>query len=493
MYQSLINYTLFTPELFISYSTTTVLLVVVYLQKGSGGFNRFTTPEVLKASALVLVFALWLYHNQYDAAGILYTGGLVSFPFIVQNKMGLVLAVFLVLQASAHYLHREKLVQFEYGALVLLATLGMLTIIGTNDLIAAYLGIELQSISFYVLACTKRYSEYSTEAAFKYFILGAVASGFILLSIGLSYGLFGTTNLSEISKALFVLSSESSTAVHADIAITLLIVGILFKLGAAPLHMWVPDVYDGAPTPITALFSAAPKIALFSFMLRIWYQSFFSLSESIQQILIICGLVSIILASLAALTQTRIKRLLAYSTIAHVGFILLGFSVLTALSTQAILFYIINYIVMVITVFTIILAIRTQKSNLQVKYIKESLSLPKINRLFGTSLIIILFSFAGIPPLSGFLSKMYLFVSTLSGVLWVATAVALLFTVVSAIYYVGLIKNMYFHLIDTWTTFLQVPIRHAYIISLGTLFVLVVPLVANTILLTLSESTAFQI
>ena len=370
---------------------------------------------------------------------------------------------------SYNYIKLEKIVQYEYYILLGLSFLGMLTMVTSNDLITMYLGIELQSLAFYILASFKIYNNYSTEAGLKYFILGAFSSGLLLFGCSLIYGFTGTTNFHDL-QLLFVtkdIPEEFSSGIL--LGSTFITVGMLFKLGAAPFQMWLPDVYDGVPTSVTAVFAIVPKIAIFSLFLRLGLNIFSNNFFFWQQILVYSSILSIIIGTLGALYQVKIKRLLAYSAISHVGFLLIGFSSLNTMSLFAMFFYIIVYILISINLFTIILSIRKQDNNLKFKKINELAILFKSNKLLAINFSIILFSIAGIPPLVGFYSKLYIFISAIKSQIYLVAIIAAIFSVIASMYYIRLVKLMFFKTFDYWAFLCEVPKVNSLVIS-STLF-----------------------
>ena len=350
---------------------------------------------------------------------------------------------------------------FEYMILLLLSTGSMLFMISSYDFLSFYLTLELQSLCFYVLAASKRNSEFSTEAGLKYFLLGAFSSGILLFGCSMIYGFTGLTNFGDLAK-VFTGSQEGFTTLSGQstgvlIGIVFLAVGFLFKLTAAPFHMWAPDVYEGSPTPLTAFFSLVPKIALFAVFLRLFFLSFYDFMLPWQKILLFCSLASMIVGALAALGQHKIKRLLAYSSVGHVGYLLLGICCATPEGFEAFLIYLVIYIVMTINLFAILLSCQesSQRSfglssqeiktgTYHLKYISDFAMLGKTNPLLAFTLTCTLFSMAGIPPLAGFCSKFYLFFAALSSSLYILAFFGVFTSVVSCFYYIRMIKIMYF-------------------------------------------------
>lgn len=373
---------------------------------------------------------------------------------------------------------QESLNSYEFIILILLSTCSMLFLISSADFISMYLAIEMQSLCFYVLAALKRNSEFSTEAGLKYFLLGAFSSGLLLFGCSMIYGFSGITNFSDLSK-LFIFDnddiSNSLSFLHAcELGMIFILVGFLFKITAAPFHMWAPDVYEGSPTSVTAFFSIAPKIAVLSVFLRIFLESFFNFIWPWQKILIFCSVTSMIIGSFAAMSQNKIKRLLAFSSIGHVGFLLIGFCCGTVEGLQSLIIYLVIYTFMTINFFCFILIpLRRDFRGVvnRIKYTTDLALLAKTNPLLALNLTLTLFSMAGIPPLAGFYSKAFLFFAAVSSSMYFLAVIGVLTSVVSCFYYIRLIKIMYFENITTWCSFIKIPREHSITLAITSLFI----------------------
>jgi NADH:ubiquinone oxidoreductase subunit 2 (subunit N) len=429
---------------------------------------------------------------------------------------------------------------FEYMILMLFSTASMLFMISSFDFISMYLTVELQSLCFYVLAASKRNSEFSTEAGLKYFILGAFSSGILLFGCSMIYGFTGITNFGELAKVLtgsqeVIYGSIPATSLWSEIheglhlhsangaatgvvgglyplwssqssgiiiGIIFLAVGFLFKLTAAPFHMWAPDVYEGSPTGITAFFSIAPKIAILGVFLRLFLYSFYDLMLPWQKIILFCSIASMIVGALAAMSQHKIKRLLAYSSIGHIGYILLGLSCATIEGIEALFIYLIIYVIMTINLFAIILSLRVaapfsavghvgnwranptpknlgessqseaNSGTYHLKYISDLGMLAKTNPILAFTLTCTLFSMAGIPPLAGFCSKFYIFFAALSSSLYLLAFIGVLTSVVSCFYYIRLIKIMYFEKPTQFISYQQMDKEKSILIGLTLFFMI---------------------
>lgn len=388
------------------------------------------------------------------------------------TKTVLMFSGIIAITISFDYIKKERINFFEYVILLLLAILGMLLIISSYDLMSMYLAIEFQSLCLYVLAAFKRNSLYSVEAGLKYFILGAFSSGMLLFGISIIYGFTGVTGFEDLGKLVVFTSSEnlylSSGVILGLIFIS---VGLLFKVYAVPFHVWVPDVYQGSPTIVTAFFAITPSISVLVLLTRLFTSTLHDLIFYWQPVFITCSIASMLLGSIVALSQDRIKRLLAYSAIGHIGYVLIALSTGTPEGVRGLLIYAIIYIIMSACFFTVLLALRKKDLTGQVVFIKELRSLYKVNPVLSITLAIVLFSMAGIPPLAGFFSKLYVFLPAIHEGLFAVVIIGIIGSVISAVYYLWLVKIMYFEKTDIWASFEQIDKQKAVILGI-TLFLL---------------------
>jgi len=338
---------------------------------------------------------------------------------------------------SLDYLTLERQQKFEYGALFLLATLGMLMLISASDLIALYLGLELMSLPLYVIAASDRENLRSTEAGLKYFVLGALSSGMLLYGASLIYGFTGTINFAGIAKA-----TQSGANVGLIFGLVFLFVGFCFKISAVPFHMWTPDVYEGAPTPVTAFFAAAPKVAGIAIFVRATVVAFPGITHEWQQIVVFVSIASMALGAFAAIGQRNIKRLMAYSSIGHMGYALVGLAAGTAEGVQGVLVYMSIYVVMTLGTFAVILSMR--RDGKLVENIGDLSGLARTHPTMAFFLAVLLFSLAGVPPLAGFFGKFYVFLAAIKAGLFTLAVIGVLSSVVGAYYYLAIVKVMYF-------------------------------------------------
>ena len=337
---------------------------------------------------------------------------------------------------SAEFLSNPSSRIFEYPILVVLSTLGMMVLISAGDLIMLYLGLELMSLALYVVAASNRDNAKSTEAGLKYFVLGALSSGMLLYGASLIYGFTGTVAFSGIAAA------AKTGGVGIVFGLVFLLAGLCFKVSAVPFHMWTPDVYEGAPTPVTAFFASAPKVAALAVFTRVALTAFPGIVPQWQQIVVFVSIASMALGSFAAIGQTNIKRLMAYSSIGHMGFALVGLAAGTVEGAQGVLIYIAIYVAMTLGSFAIILAMK--RNGLAVEEIKDFAGLSRTNPLIAFFFAMLLFSLAGVPPLAGFFGKWYVFVAAIKANLFTLAVIGVLTSVVSCFYYLSIIKVMYF-------------------------------------------------
>ncbi len=361
---------------------------------------------------------------------------------------------------SLDYAERELQQRFEYSVLIVLSTLGMLMLISAADLIALYLGLELMSLPLYVVAASHRNSLRSTEAGLKYFVLGALSSGMLLYGASLVYGFAGTVTFSGIAQA----TARGGTGLI--FGLVFLFAGFCFKVSAVPFHMWTPDVYEGAPTPVTAFFAAAPKVAGLAMFVRATIVAFPGIVSQWQQILVFVSIASMLLGAFAAIGQRNFKRLMAYSSIGHMGYALIGLAAGTSQGVQGVLLYVAIYITMTLGVFTVILSMR--RSTGMVESIDQLAGLARGHPAMAFFLAMLLFSMAGVPPLAGFFAKFYVFLAAIKAGLYVLAVVGVLASVVGAYYYLAIIKIMYFD--EPVEGFYKMPLELKVVLAICGLF-----------------------
>ena len=426
----------------------------------------------------VLCLAAWLVLQQAPERQTLFEGGFLVDGFARFMKVLTLVASAGALLLSFDYMRETRSQKFEYPVLVLLATAGMMMMISANDLIALYLGLELQNLALYVVAAIRRDDVRSSEAGLKYFVLGALSSGMLLYGASLIYGFTGSTGFAAIATAAKVTSA--ATDIGLIVGLVFLLVGIAFKSAAVPFHMWTPDVYEGAPTPVATFFSAAPKAAAMALFMRVTLGAFAGIGPQWQQVVSVLAIASMGLGAFAAIGQTNIKRLLAYSAIGNVGYALIGLAAGSPEGAQGVVIYMAIYVAMTLGAFACVLAMRRPQG--MVEEIAELAGLAETNLGMATVFGILMFSLAGVPPLAGFFAKFYVFAAAVKGGLWPLAVLGVLASVVGAYYYVRIVKIMFFDAAKEG--FLAVPVKAGLVMGLASLFVLLyvvwpAPLVAG--------------
>jgi len=429
------------PEIFLAGAAMALLLIGVF-QKADGPddairINRQIWMLSIIALGLTGVLVMTVSGGRLVTFGDMF----VSDDFSVFAKILILLGAALTLIISRDYLEMHDMARFEFSIVLSLATLGMLMMVSANDLMSLYIGLELQSLSLYVLAAFRRDDQRSTEAGMKYFVLGALASGMLLYGCSLVYGFSGTTNF-DVLASTFAHAGEHGPSTGVIFGIVFILAGLAFKVSAVPFHMWTPDVYEGAPTPVTAFFAVAPKIAAIMLFLRIMVGPFGDLVGQWQQIVVFVSIASMLLGAFAAINQTNIKRLMAYSSIGHVGYALIGLAVGDEIGVQGVLVYMGIYMFMAVGTFACILCMR--RGDRMVEQISDLAGLSKNQPLLAMVLTIFMFSMAGIPPLAGFFGKLYIFMAAVNAELFALAIIGVLSSVVGAFYYLRVIKVMYF-------------------------------------------------
>ena len=420
------------PELVLLGAALSLLMFGVF--RGRQSDSGITSLAVV-FMGLALVFVFAIPNSEIK----IFDGLLINDPFGKFMKSLVLIGAMLTLIMGYGYRKRGELVNFEYPVLILFATLGMLLMISANNLMALYIGIELQSLSLYVIAAFDRDSRSSGEAGLKYFILGALSSGLLLYGCSLVYGFSGSTSFEGIASALNTIGADS---IGLTIGMVFLCAGLAFKVSAVPFHMWTPDVYEGSPTPSTAFFAAAPKIAGVAIFIRVLVDPFADLVAQWQQVVIAISIASMSLGTFAAIYQTNIKRLMAYSSIANIGYALVGLAAGTSDGVQSVIIYMSIYLIMIVGTFGCILSMRAHGQMME--DINDLAGLGRTNPLLAIALTALMFSFVGIPPLAGFFGKLYVFLAAINAGLYWLAVIGLLTSVVGAFYYLRIVKLMYF-------------------------------------------------
>ena len=417
------------PELFLISSTMILLMI--------GVFSKNSFNLIFKLSTVTLLIALViLFNHPVDTSAKLFNNSfIVDYLALFMKALTLVFCIFVMI-SSFDYIKSIKINKIEYPILILSSVIGMMIMISSYDLILFYMGLELQSLSLYVLASFNRDNQRSTEAGLKYFILSALSSGLLLYGCSLIYGFSNSTNFNLISQHL---NQPNTSSIF---GIVFVLVGLAFKVSAVPFHMWAPDVYEGSPTSVTSFFAIVPKIAALTVFIRFLYVPFLNLIHQWQMIIIFISLASMILGAVAAIGQTNIKRLMAYSSIGHIGYALAGLATGINEGVQSTITYLSIYLVMNLGMFSCILMMKRQ--NIFYEDIKDLSGLSKNHPVISVCMLILLFSLAGIPPLAGFFAKFYVFMAVIKAEMYTFAIIGLITTVISAFYYLRIIKIIYF-------------------------------------------------
>ena len=418
------------PEVVLACGAMLMLMAGVFMRAGSSRVVNSWCVLVLIVAAIALIMTP-------QGRLVSFGGSFVLDDFARFLKMLTLIGSAGALILSLDWLAIEKQQRFEYGSLFLLSTLGMLVLISAADLIALYLGLEMMSLSLYVVAASNRENVKSTEAGLKYFVLGALSSGMLLYGASLIYGFTGTIEFAGIAKA-----TQAGAGIGLVFGLVFLFVGFCFKISAVPFHMWTPDVYEGAPTPVTAFFAAAPKVAGISIFVRASLTAFPGIVHEWQQIIVFVSIASMALGSFAAIGQRNIKRLMAYSSIGHMGFALVGLAAATAQGVQGVLVYMSIYVAMTLGAFAVIAAMR--RGGMAVENISDLAGLARTHPTMAFFFAMLMFSLAGLPPLAGFFAKFYVFLAAINAGLFTLAVIGVLTSVVGAYYYLMIVKTMYF-------------------------------------------------
>ena len=423
------NLNLIFPEIFISLAIMFLLIVGVFKKNSSNLIYNLTIISLLIALALIFNYPieteLSLFNESYK----------IDYLSTFMKILTLVSGIFVML-TSSKYVQITKILKIEYPVLLLSSILGMMVMISSNDLIVFYMGLELQSLSLYVLASFNRKNLLSSESGVKYFVLSALSSGLLLYGCSLIYGFSNSTNFILIAENL------NSSNYGLTFGIVFILVGLAFKISAVPFHMWAPDVYQGSPTSVTIFFAVLPKIAALTVFIRFLYIPFINLIDQWQMIIVFLSIASMLFGAIAAIGQKNLKRLIAYSSIGHMGYALAGLSVGSNEGIQSAIAYISIYLIMNLAFFSCLFMIR--KSENYFENIEDLTGLSKNHPILSISLLIVLFSLAGIPPLAGFFAKFYIFMAVIEQSMYFLAVIGLLSTVIAAYYYLRIIKIIYF-------------------------------------------------
>ena len=415
------------------------LLMIGAFREEEQDSQRFVSSLAIMA-LLVALFMIWVGDKE---TAITFGSLFITDGFAAFLKALVLIGAAVCLIMTPNFLEREGVNKFEYSVLALFATIGMMMMISANSLISLYVALELQSLPLYVMTAFNRDKLRASEAGLKYFVLGALASGLLLYGCSMIYGFTGTLSFPGLASALSPDIMDGETiSIGVVIGLVFVAAGLAFKLAAVPFHMWTPDVYEGAPTPIAAFLAAAPKVAAMGLTIRVFYQPFGDWVGQWQQIVVFIAIASMLLGAFAAIGQSNIKRLLAYSGIGHIGFALVGLSAGTEKGVYSVLVYLAIYLAMTLGVFACVLVMR--RNGAPVERIEDLSGLARQQPLFAAAIAIFMFSLAGIPPLAGFFGKLYVFMAAVDAGLTPLAIIGVLASVVGAYYYLRIVKVMYF-------------------------------------------------
>ncbi len=422
------NLSIMLPEVFLTFSIFAILMLGVFLKKS---FNL-----IFNLSSIILILTIAIILNNSSDTEKIFLNSFIKDNFSNFFKILILVSSLFVLNASKSFINDNNINKFEYPIIILISVLGMFFMLSSNDLILFYLGLELQSLALYILASIDRDNVRSSESGLKYFVLSALSSGLLLYGCSLLYGFTGTTNFELIAEQL---NRDNTGSIFAMVFI---LVGLAFKVSAVPFHMWTPDVYEGAPTSITSFFAVVPKVTGLALLIKFMFVPFSNILLEWQTIIIFISIASMILGAIAAIVQKNIKRLLAYSSIGHIGYALAGVATGVVSGYQSAVIYITIYVVMNIGAFSCLYLMK--KDGLYRENISDLSGISKKHPILAISFLIILFSLAGIPPLGGFFAKFYIFTSVLEQKMYALAIIGLITTVISAFYYLKVIKTIYF-------------------------------------------------
>ncbi|MBB4001703.1 NADH-quinone oxidoreductase subunit NuoN [Aurantimonas endophytica] len=462
------------PELIMAVGAMLLLMYGVFA--GERSAQTVTGLSV----ALIIIAGLWLV--LVTPLGTAFGGSFILDPFAVFMKVLVLIGAAAAVVMSVGFAESERFNRFEFPVLIVLSTTGMMMMVSAGDMIGLYLGLELQSLAIYVLAAINRDSVRSTEAGLKYFVLGALSSGMLLYGASLIYGFTGQIEFQAIAASVAL--GERSLGVI--IGLVFVLAGLAFKISAVPFHMWTPDVYEGAPTPITAFMAGAPKVAAMAILTRFTVQGFQPLSVDWQQVLVFISIASMAFGAFAAIGQRNIKRLMAYSSISHMGYALVGLSAATAEGVRGVLLYMAIYLAMTLGSFAVILAMRRRDG--MVEDIDDLAGLSKTNPAMALFLTILMLSLAGLPPLAGFFAKYFVFMAAVEAGLYALAVIGVLASVVGLYYYLRIVKVMWFD--DASEDFVPMAMELRVVLGVSALFIFPVYLLVGGPIFAAAEAAA---
>ena len=457
------------PELFLLFAISLILLFDLFVSQRLKQFTYYLTQ-------LALLITGFLAFNLIGENATIFSGTFVLDSLGSTFKVFILGFAIIALVYTRHYLKAHELLRNEYFILAMMSILGMMVMVSGHSLLTLYLGLEIMSLSLYALITTARDRASAIEAALKYFVLGAIASGLLLYGMSMIYGISGSLDISQISSFASASTLGSQQTLILNFGLVFLVIGIAFKLGAVPFHMWVPDVYQGSPTSVTMFLSTVPKIAAIALLIRLLIDGLGELQHYWADLFMILAVLSIAIGSLVALTQTNIKRMLAYSTISHIGFVLLGFVTGVVDGYGAAVFYVLAYILMSLAAFGSIIVLN--RKGFEADQISDFQGLSKHSPWFALIMLVVMLSMAGVPPFIGFYSKLFILQQVVAEGYVILAITAVIFAVISAYYYLQIIKTMYFDDVDK-EILVSAPLDMKVVLSINGILILVVGLMPS--------------
>ena len=457
------------PELFLLSAIAIILLFDLFISDRLKHITYYL-------SQLALLLTGFLAFNLIGESAIIFSGTFVLDTLGSTFKVFILGFAIIALAYTRHYLKVHDLLRNEYFILALMSILGMLIMVSGHSLLTLYLGLEIMSLSLYALIATARDRTAAIEAALKYFVLGAIASGLLLYGMSMIYGISGSLNIAQISNFASAATLGSQQTLILNFGLVFLVIGVAFKLGAVPFHMWVPDVYQGSPTSVTMFLSSVPKIAAVAILIRLLIDGLGSLQHYWSDLFMILAILSIAIGSLVALNQTNIKRMLAYSTISHIGFVLLGFVTGVVDGYGAAVFYVLTYILMSLAAFGVIIALN--KNGFEADQIADFQGLSKSSPWLALIMLVVMLSMAGVPPFIGFYSKLFILQQVVAEGYVILAVLAVILAVISAYYYLQIIKTMYFSDKDK-SIVIYAPLDMKVLLSINGILILLVGLMPS--------------
>ncbi|MDC1417707.1 NADH-quinone oxidoreductase subunit NuoN [Candidatus Thioglobus sp.] len=457
------------PELFLLFAISLILLFDLFISQRLKQFTYYLTQ-------LALLITGFLAFNLIGENATIFSGTFVLDSLGSTFKVFILGFAIIALVYTRHYLKAHELLRNEYFILAMMSILGMMVMVSGHSLLTLYLGLEIMSLSLYALIATARDRASAIEAALKYFVLGAIASGLLLYGMSMIYGISGSLDISQISSFASASTLGSQQTLILNFGLVFLVIGIAFKLGAVPFHMWVPDVYQGSPTSVTMFLSTVPKIAAIALLIRLLIDGLGELQHYWADLFMILAVLSIAIGSLVALTQTNIKRMLAYSTISHIGFVLLGFVTGVVDGYGAAVFYVLAYILMSLAAFGSIIVLN--RKGFEADQISDFQGLSKHSPWFALIMLVVMLSMAGVPPFIGFYSKLFILQQVVAEGYVILAITAVIFAVISAYYYLQIIKTMYFDDVDK-EILVSAPLDMKVVLSINGILILVVGLMPS--------------